>query len=150
MQINEDVEARVREAYGAVIDRDGDRMVRAVRALDSDQGEHALKLALFVCAFIANDVYRDDPTLENLRHLADQVARAESKWVRVAADQVVDVLNLALSGKQPSDALPVPDVLPVAIVTGGHLLAAFRLKDQRWWQYLEEIWEHLLATPDRA
>jgi hypothetical protein len=148
MQIDESVEARLREAYSAVIDRDGDRMAAALRELDQSQSEHALHLALFVCAFVTKDVYRDGPTEDNLLELGRQIVDGESGWVPLDLDKIAELLRAALKGDVSLATVDPAEVPPLAIIVGGHLLAAFRLKDQRWWQYLEEIWEALLAAPD--
>jgi hypothetical protein len=148
MQIDPEVEAHLREAYSAVIGRDGNRMAAAFAGLDAKQGEEALRLSLFVVAFIARDVYRQGPTDDDLVVLADQVAESETNWVRIDRGQVAELLRVAITGRSPSEVLPPNDVPPLAVVVGGHLLGAFSLDGQTWWQYLEDIWEHVLAAPE--
>lgn len=80
MQIDPEVEAHLREACSAVIGRDGNRMAAAFAGLDAKQGEEALRLSLFVVAFITRDVYRQGPTDDRLVVLADQVAESETNW----------------------------------------------------------------------
>lgn len=148
MQIDPEVEAHLREAYSAVIGRDGDRMAAAFTGLDVTQSEEALSLALFVVAYIARDVYRHGPTDDDLIVLANQVAGSETNWVRIDRAQVAELLRVALIGESPRAVLPPNDVAPLAVVVGGHLLGAFSLDGQSWWQYLEDIWDALLAAPD--
>lgn len=146
MNVNREVEARLREAFSAVIGRDRDRLDAALGPLDPAAAEHALHLALFVCAFITRDVYRSGPVHADYLALGDEVARAESSWSPVESADVAEILRVAVEGDTSVGTLSAEEVPGLAVVAAGHLLAAYRTADQQWWQYLDEILDAALRA----
>ena len=146
MQIDEQVEDRVRKAFGAVIDRDGDAMVRALEGLDEQQAATALWLALYAVGYVVNDVYRDGVTGEGIRVLANQIVSTESGWITLDTDTVTRLLGAAAKGDSSLGGVPREDVAGTAFVSGGHLLGAFSADGEPWWQYLDAIWAALEAV----
>ena len=149
MQIDPEVERHVREAFGAVMAKDGARLVAAFQGLDRDQSLEAATYGIFVVGFIVNDVFRDGWTAEQLRNLAAKIVDSEKDWINLG--DVGDVANLLdAAGKSNLDFPDVPreDVLGNLFVCGGYLLTSFRLDGQDWWQYLDEVWEAALAAPE--
>jgi NDP-sugar pyrophosphorylase family protein len=151
MRIDERVEEIVREAYRAVIDKDGDRLVAAFRGHSEEQAQMAVAYGIFVAGFIVNDVLRQGVTEEQLRKLADQVIASEGDWVDLGSpEHLVKLLASAANGDLSFEGVPREDVIGNVFVSGGYLLASYRLKDQHWWDYLNEIWAGLEAAPDPA
>ena len=146
MRIDEQIEERVRAAFSAAIARDGDAMVGALYGLTEQQAQQALGLALYACGFVVNDIFREGATDEEVRALAQQITETEASWVRLDVDTVAGTLRAAARGDASLDGVDHADLVGNAFVSGGHLLAAFRTDDQEWWQYLNEIWEHLEAS----
>jgi hypothetical protein len=148
MDIDQRIESHVRKAYSRVVGRDGDGMIAALADLDDTDWQMAVWLGVFVCGFIVKDVFPDGPTDDELRGLAQGIIDAESDWVDLGpVDQVATYLRAAADGDPTLAGLPRKDVIGLTFVCGGHLLATHRLKDQNWWEYLDEIWAALEATP---
>lgn len=148
MEIDPRVEEHVREAYRGVIARDGDRMVAAFRGLDPDDAATAVAYGVFVLGYIVNDVFRNGATEADLLMLAEKIVESESDWIRLrSASDVAGVLRSAAAGDVTFPGVPPTDVIGHAFVAGGYLLGVYRRADQEWWNYLEEIWEVLLAAP---
>lgn len=150
MRIDERIEDHVRNAFSAVIARDGRKMVDALRGLDETDSRIALGLALYVCGFVVNDVYRDGATEHEVRELAEQITRSEANWVTLDPDEVTTLLTAAATGDGTFGGLARKDVPALAFISGGHLVGAFSHDDQPWYEYLDEIWAAFEAQPQPA
>jgi len=149
MRIDERIEEQVRKAFSAVVGKDGDEMVAAVSELTEDDAQTALGYALFVVGYIVNEAFPDGPSESDLRSMADDIVSGVSEWVNIGSvDSVAALLGAAGSGDTTFDGITQDDLPGMAFVTGGYLLARYRLKDQRWWEYLNEIWARAEQTPD--
>jgi hypothetical protein len=149
MQIDPRIEEQVREAYRGVIAEDGDRMVAVFRDLSEDDARTAVAYGVFVAGYIVNDVFRDGATEAELRELATKIIASESDWINLGRpDTVARLLAAASKGDTTFPGVPPEDVIGHTFVSGGYLLGVYRRKDQHWWDYLNEIWEALLAAPD--
>jgi hypothetical protein len=141
MQIDETIEGHVREAYSAVVGRDGDRMVRAFEGLTEDARRNAIALGAFVCGFIINDAYPQGPTDADLLNTAKDIVEEESGWIDLgSAESVAAFLGAVARGDTSFPGVPKEDIVGHIFVCGGHLLATRREENQRWWEYLNEIW----------
>lgn len=149
MRIDPDVEAHLREAFAAVIAKDGDRMVTAFRGLDQEQSVEAARYAIFVVGFVVNDVFRKGWTEKQVGDLAAKVVQSEGSWIDLgSADEVARLLDAAGKGDLTFPGVPREDVMGHIVVCGAFLLTSFRLDGQHWWDYLNEVWEAALAAPD--
>jgi hypothetical protein len=148
MKISERIEQRVRNAFGAVIDRDGDRMVTASEGLSEPDAATALRMALYVVGFVVNDIYRDGASEGQLLTVARQIVDTEADWVQLdPADIIARILGAASKGDMSLGGVREEDLAGNVFVSGGHLLGAFSLEGQPWWKYLNEIWAALGAEP---
>lgn len=148
MRIDRDVEAHVRAAYSAIVARDGDKFVEASRGLDDHQGQEALRLALIVVGYIVKDIYREGATDENYHTLAKQIVDTE-EWAKLpGVDEVAKFLKGSVDGRIPP--LDPVELMGMAFVCGGHMLAAFRYEDQHWYEHLDQIWNAVEAMPDNS
>jgi hypothetical protein len=148
MRIDERIEAHVRQAFGAVIGRDGDQMTEALRGLDEADSQVAVGLALYVCGFVVNDIYREGATDGEVRGLAEQIVRSEAAWIKLDANDIAKLLKAAATGDNTFGGLDTSAVAGLAFVCGGHLVGAFSEDDQPWHQYLDEVWEAFEAEPE--
>jgi len=149
MQIDPEVERHVREAFSAVLDKDGDRMVAAFRGLDKDQSAKAVRYIAYVVGFIVNDVFRDGWTRQQIRDLASKIVAAEQDWVDLGGvETVAALLDSTAKGSIGSPSVPREDVVGTLVVCGAYLLGGFRLDGQNWYEYLDEIWNLALEIPD--
>jgi hypothetical protein len=149
MEIDPRVEEHVREAYRGVIARDGDRMVAAFRDLNAADSAKAVAYGVFVLGYVVNDVFRDGATEAELLALAGKIIKSESDWINLRnAEDLARVLRSAAAADVTFPGVPPADVIGHVFVAGGYLLGVYRRANQEWWNYLEEIWEVLLAAPD--
>jgi hypothetical protein len=151
MRIDERIEQRVRDAFGAVANRDGAGMAAAPQGLSNEDVATALSYGLFVVGFILNDVLREGPTDEDYEVIAGRAIDAASGWIDLGdRAAVVALLRAAAKGDPSVPGVSPEDVLGHTFVLGGYLLQAYRLDNQHWWEYLDDIWAQLEATPEPA
>lgn len=150
MQIDEQVEEHVRDAFGASIDRDSERMRSALDGMNSEQLRDALSLAYFAVGYVMNDVYDGDPSSADIADVAKRVVRSEQDWIDLNESEVSGLLAAASKGAAEVSGVKPGDALGLTIVTGAALLAGFRRakENENWDDYLDEVWEALLAAPD--
>jgi hypothetical protein len=148
MLLDELIERHVRDAFGSAVNRDGDRLVESLRGLDEADSQRALGLALYAVGFVVNDVERDGAADKDLLELARQIVESESGWVTLDENAIVALLRAAATGNTTLAGVNKDDVVFLTFVSGGHLLAAFSLDNQRWHEYLDEIWAVLESAPD--
>jgi hypothetical protein len=151
MRVDERIEEIVREAYRAVIAKDGDRLVSTFRGLEEEDARKAVAYGIFVCGYIVNDVFRDGAKEQELRELATKIIASEADWVDVGSpDEVAGVLGAAAKGESPFGNVPPQDAIGTVFVCGGFMLTSFRLKREHWWDYLDEIWAAAESMPERS
>lgn len=149
MKIDETIEAQVREAFSCVVGKDGDGMVAAITALGEERARTAVSYAIYVCGYIVNDVYRDGASRDQLLEMAAGIIDGEKSWVDLGEpDGIADFLDAAAQGKTTSTDIPAADVIGAAFVCGGHLLATRLYRHDRWFEYLDEIWNTAAAAPE--
>jgi hypothetical protein len=148
MRIDERIEGHVRDAFTAVIGRDGDQMTEALRGLNEADSQVAVGLALYVCGFVVNDIYRQGATDAEIHELAKQITQSESSWIKLDTDSNAKLIRAAATGDGAFGGLGKADVPGLAFVCGGHLLGAFSDEGQPWHEYLDEIWAAAEAAPD--
>ncbi|MET8309741.1 hypothetical protein [Micromonospora sp. NPDC005173] len=147
MRVDERVEEAVREAYRAVIAKDGDRLASALAGLNEHEAQRAVRYAVFVVGFIVNDVFRNGATEAELSGLADKIIASESSWIELGPrEDLASLLSAAAGGDVTATSTARADVVGNTFVVGGFLLTSFRLDDQRWWDYLDEIWAAMEAA----
>jgi hypothetical protein len=149
MRIDERIEEVVREAYRAVIAKDGERLVSTFRGLSDEDSKKAIGYGIFVCGYIIGDVFRDGVKDEQLRDLAAKIVASESDWVDLGSpDDLANLLSNVAKGEAPFDNVPSEDALGTLFVCGAFMLTSFRLDRQNWWDYLGEIWAAAESMPD--
>jgi hypothetical protein len=148
MEIDERIEGHVREAFSAVVGRDGDRMVAALDGLDERDSQIAVGLALTVCEHVLKDAYGEPVTEIEVLGEARGLVESESDWIDLGTPEHVAVfLGAVARGDTSFAGLSVREVVALAFVCGGYLLATRSLADQKWWEYLNEIWAAVEAAP---
>jgi hypothetical protein len=151
MPVNSQVEERMRKAYSGAVAKDSDIVARALDGISKADTGTLIAMGLYVVGFIANDIYRDGPTDEEYQELAVKISDKESDWIDLNRDSVAGFLKVAATGDATLGGLDGEDLTGLAIVCGAHLLSYYRLDDQRWYQYLDEIWDsYEQASNDKA
>jgi hypothetical protein len=149
MHIDARIEEQVREAFRAVIAKDGDRLVAALRDLSTEDFATAVAYGLFVLGYVVNDVFRAGPSEDELRSMARKIIHGVSEWVDLGSeDEVARLLAAAANGDASFPGVPREDIVGIVFVSGGYLLGVYRRSNEHWWDYLNEIWQELLAAPD--
>ena len=136
-------EAAMREAFSAVIGRDGDAMVSVISKLGDREANAALNLARLVSREVVVDVSDGQPTDDQFRTVAGQIADSES-WADLDADGVETYLKELYRGQQPTTG--TAELVGMAYVVGGFLLAAYAGSDREWWAYLDEILDRIVPA----
>jgi hypothetical protein len=148
MDIDECIEGHLREAFSAVIGRDGDRMVAALEGLNEQDSQVALVLGLTVCEYALREAFGDEPTESELRNEAQELVADVSDWIDLGTPELVArFLGAVAYGDTSFASLSSADVVTLTLVCGGYLLGTRRSKDQKWWQYLNEIWSEVEEEP---
>lgn len=149
MQIDERIEERVRHAYDAVAMEDGQILTQAFEGLSPDDMATALGYGLFVVGFIINDVLRDGASDADLAGIAQRAIESESSWVELGpVDSLVALLRAASKGETSIPGVPREDLVGFTFLLGGYLLQSYRLDNQHWWEYLDDIWAQAQSMPE--
>jgi len=81
MHVDPEIEQHVRNAFAAVVGRDGDRFAAAFEGLDRDQSVKAATYAVVVVGYVVNAGFREGSGDERLRGLAATIVDGEKEWV---------------------------------------------------------------------
>lgn len=144
MRIDERIERHVRQAYDAVATEDGQALAPAFEGLSQEDAATALGYSRFVIGFIVNDVLREGASEADLNGIAERAIEATAEWIDLGDRAVVvSLLRAAANGDPAMRGVPPEDVLGYTFVVGGYLLQSYRLDEQHWWEYLDDIWAQL-------
>jgi hypothetical protein len=150
MKIDERIEEHVREAFSAAIGRDGDRLVAALDGLDERDSQTALALGLAVCEFVLNDAFGAEPTPAELSTEAEEMRGDLPELLSLdSREQIAAFLGTVARGDTAMAGLDAARIVWLTFVCGGYLLGTRSLDDQKWWEYLNEIWDSLGDTADQ-
>jgi hypothetical protein len=138
--IDPKVEEPTRDMLGHAIRGELPDLASLILSVGGEQYLYVLELCLTVAAYVAVDVSGRWPTDADVREIAGLVAARETE-VRLSQADVYDYLSAAALGFQPlpealGDDAPAA-TLPLLIT--GSMLFTFRPRDQKWWQYLDQI-----------
>lgn len=151
MQIDEQVEEHLREAYRGAVAEDQVRMLGAFGSLSAEDGGKALTYGLFVVSYILHDVVEGEdeetPTNEDLEGVAERAAEASAGWADLDQTEILALLRSCAGNEMPS-GIPQEDVLRYTAYLGAYLLQSYRADEEEWWDYLDAIWEELQTTPE--
>lgn len=144
------VEPLVREALGAVIGQDAERLQRAIAAFRHDDAMiHGVRLAAATSLYVLDDLHDGKrPTEGDLVEIADDVATAEG-WTDVTAAEVRGYLQAAYAGSRVDEVLPMDRVIILALVTAANLVSSYHRDDEDWWDLLDRAEAAIEATPER-
>jgi hypothetical protein len=146
MKIDDAIEDRVRTAFSAVLDHDPGALKTALGRLDSDDLATAVSYAIHVCGYVVVDVFNGALSDAGVAELAQYVVNDSREWVELGdAAAVAAFLRAAAAGDPRFPGVPAEDVAGHAFVIGGYLLSRFRHEGQRWFEYLDDIWNSTQA-----
>jgi hypothetical protein len=139
--IDPKLEEPARDMLGHAIRGELHELATLIQSVGGEQYRHVLGLCLTAAAYIAVDVSGRWPTDADVREIARLTAEREVELPLDQAD-VYDYLSDAALGFQPLPEALGDDAtaatLPVLITAS--MLFTFRPKDQKWWDYLDQIW----------
>lgn len=150
MHVDPEIEQHVRDAFAAVIGRDGERFAAAFEGLDRDQSVAAATYGVVVVGYVVNSLFREGYADQQLRDLAARIVDGEKEWADLDLDTVVRLLGSASAGDLKFPGVPREDVLGYLFVCGGYLLGIHRREGQEWWEYLDQIWAVTAAVSERS
>jgi hypothetical protein len=138
--IDPEVEEPTRDMLGHAIRGELPDLASLILILGGEQYRHVLELCLTVAAYIAVDVSGRWPTDADVREIAGLVAARETE-VKLSQADVYDYLSGAALGFKPLPEALGDDAsaatLPLLVT--GSMMFTFRPRDQKWWQYLDQI-----------
>jgi len=143
MQIDEDVEHKVREIYSAVVGRDTQELDAKLRGLAADGVETvttALNYTMYVCGYVVLDLMGNGPSEEGLTELAQDTKEGTQDWIDVGTPEQIAALLRAAAKMDFAPEVPREDLLGHLCVIGGFLLSRYRHEGQRWFEFLDDAW----------
>jgi hypothetical protein len=139
--IDPKVEELTRDMLGHAIRGEFQELATLVQAVGDEKYRRILALSLTVAGYIAVDVSGRWPTDADVRQIALNAARQETR-MELDESEFYDYLSGTALGFQPlEDSLGGPEaaaMLPVLLT--GSLLFTFKPQAQKWWEYLDQIW----------
>lgn len=144
------VEPLLREALGAVIGQDAERLQRAIAAFqDGDNVVYGVRLAAATSLFVLDDLHDgDQATEDDLAEIAGDIASAEG-WTDVTGSEILKYLQAAYAGTPVDDVLPPERVLILSLVIAANLVASHHRDDENWWDLLDRAEAAIEAAPER-
>lgn len=141
MRIDDAIEERMREAFRGVIAESAERVVAASSDVDERTFGQMLGYALHVARDVLSDAFPGGPSGADLQLLSERIVQAEETWVDLGGvGRVRKFLEAVLVGGEGLQELAPRELSVLPFVVGAHLVAAYRDDDQKWWDYLDEIW----------
>jgi hypothetical protein len=150
VEIDPRVEPLVRETLTAVITKDPERFQQAIQAFpDDDAMTKGVRLAVAVGLFIVQDQYGPNPTQEQIREIADDVATVDD-WTDISSDEVATYVVSGIKRVRADTVFPLERFLLLSYVIAGYLLSFHSRDDEEWWDYLDRAEATIEATPEPA
>ena len=147
MRIDKVIERRVREAFAAVIGHDESDLRAHLRVLSERELQVALVYATFVTGYVVSDVFEGAPDDAELTEMAEDAVQGTKDWIDLGGiESVVAFLKAATAGNADFPGVPGEDIAGYAFVIGGYLLSRYRREGQRWYEYLDDIWNAAQAA----
>jgi hypothetical protein len=139
--IDPKIEDPTREMLELAIQGELQELGVLIHSVGDETYRHVLALCLTAAAYIAVDVSGRWPTEADVRQIARNAVRQETR-LELDEEEIYDYLSGAALGVRPvAEALGSEEaaaILPV--LTTGSLLFTFRPKGRKWWEYLDQIW----------
>lgn len=151
MKIDPKVEEPLRHAYVAVIDENADGIAAAMAPLDVEQSKTCLGYAAFVAGYVMNDVYGEDADGEAADVMAERIVADTRRWAAVDdREEVAAFLLACATGDTEFTGVDTENVSMYSLIVGGTQLAWYSPEGMRWWEYLDQIWNHAESLPENA
>jgi hypothetical protein len=147
MQIDEEIERRVRAAFEAVVAHNPADLKVPLSRLSASDLQIAVSYAIYVCGYVVADVLDGELSEDGLAEMAQYAVQDSKDWFDLGEpNTVASFLRAAGSGEVSSPAVPDQEVPGYSFVVGGYLLSHFCADDQLWYEYLDEIWNAALTA----
>lgn len=147
--INPAAEDHARTMLGHAIRGELDDLSTQVHAIGDDAYRQVIVLCLTAARYIAVEAGGRWPTDADLRQIARNAVREETRLTLREEDIYNYLARAALGYEKLEDALGSPEAaasLPVLITAS--LLFTFRPRGKEWWEYLDQIWDATLKAED--
>ena len=141
MQIDDAIEDQMRTAFSAVIDHKSSDLKAALGRFNPEEFKTATSYAIYVCGYVVMDVFNSKPSDEGLAEMSEYIINDNKGWVDLGNTiDIANFLKAASVGDVTFPGVPQEDVVGHSFVIGGYLLSRFRHEGQRWFEYLDDIW----------
>lgn len=135
------VEEPTRDMLGHAIRGEVQDLAALIQSVGNERYRQAIGLCLTAAAYVAVDVSGRWPSDADIHEIARLMSERGTE-IKVDQAAVYDYLSGAALGFQPLPEVLGDDMaaatLPVLIT--GSMLFTFRPEDQKWWDYLDQIW----------
>ncbi|MCG5434621.1 hypothetical protein [Micromonospora foliorum] len=140
MKIDDRTEQRVRDTLHWVVKRDLNKFDAALKSFPDEAAQKAaLALVVAVSGFVLIDLHGARPTPQQVDVLAEEIGRMET-WASVSADEAASFMNAVVTGRPLTERFTPGDVVVLAFVVAGSLLAARPMPEGEWWfNYLDKV-----------
>lgn len=150
MHIDENIERRVRAAFSAVIGRRADDLRDILGALNTRDFQTAVTYAVYACGYVVLDVLDESLPDAGVEEIARDVVVENKDWFDLGdPETIARFLKAAGRADLTFPDVPEEDVAGHAFVVGGFLVARYRHDGQRWYEYLDDIWNNAVAVPEQ-
>jgi hypothetical protein len=145
--INPKVEKAAREMLELAIQGHIQQLANHIETAGEETYREVIRLCLVAAAYIAVDASGRWPTEADLRQIARNGVRGETR-MDLNQEQIYQYLSGAALGFEPlAEALGSDEAaatMPVLIT--GSMLFTFRPRGVDWWEYLDQIWNATLTA----
>ncbi|MGH3171458.1 MAG: hypothetical protein ACRDN0_37055 [Trebonia sp.] len=145
--INPKVEKSARGMLELVIQGNLQQLANEIESAGGGVYRQVIKLCLLAAAYIAVDATGHWPTEADLRQIARNGVRGETR-MQLDEEEIYRYLSdAALGFKSLAEALGSDEAaatMPVLIT--GSMLFTFRPRGMEWWEYLDQIWNATLTA----
>ncbi|MEU8154925.1 hypothetical protein AB0B94_14755 [Micromonospora sp. NPDC048986] len=140
MKIDDRTEQRVRDTLHWVVKRDLNKFDAALKSFPDEAAQKAaLALVVAVSGFVLIDLHGARPTPQQVDVLAEEIGRMET-WASVSAEETASFINAVVAGRSLTEHSTPEDVVVLAFVIAGSLLAARPMPEGQWWfNYLDKV-----------
>jgi len=145
--IDPEVEKSARGMLELAIQGHVQQLADEIQSVGGGTYRHVIRLCVVAAAYIAVDASGHWPTDADLRQIARNGVRGETR-LHLDQEEIYHYLSDAALGFKPlAEALGSDEAaatMPVLIT--GSMLFTFRPRGMEWWEYLDQIWNATVAA----
>jgi hypothetical protein len=146
MKIDSKVEPIVRNTIHTAVISDFSALSRALQGFPDDETTRkSIELGISLIYFLMIDIHEGEPSEEDIRGVAAEVARAEA-WAKPTTEEVTTFLLRLMNRERFAGSVSTENVFILTFVVAANLLSSCRRDDEEWWDYLDRAEAALEAS----